>query len=147
MNENPTARTGLGVAVAGVGGGGPRRGSRSGRVLGHAVGPGGGCQLRVADAFLTAVAAQPDSACALLAPGTRQEVEDTAGSCAEGLDEVDAAGAGRVADVEVYGLDAIVRLENDTVFLAFFDNGWLVTAAGCTPEAPERPFTCDVKGG
>lgn len=146
MNENPTARTGLGVR------------SRAWVVVALAAAPAlAACSgtpsvqeaaaARVADAFLTAVAAQPDSACALLAPGTRQEVEDTAGSCAEGLDEVDAAGAGRVADVEVYGLDAIVRLENDTVFLAFFDNGWLVTAAGCTPEAPERPFTCDVKGG
>jgi len=51
----------------------------------------------------------------------------------------------KVAEVEVYGKDAIVHLDNDVLFVARFDEGWRVTAAGCTPR-PDRPFTCTIKG-
>ena len=53
--------------------------------------------------------------------------------------------AGQVRRVEVYGKDAVVHLEKDTVFLARFDDGWRVTAAGCTPNG-DRPYDCDVRG-
>ena len=36
----------------------------------------------------------------------------------------------------------------ETVFLALFDDGWRVTAAGCTRLAgPAEPYDCDVEGG
>jgi hypothetical protein len=38
-----------------------------------------------------------------------------------------------------------VRLDKDVVFLARYDDGWRVTAAGCVPR-PGRPFDCTIKG-
>ncbi|GAB3883222.1 hypothetical protein [Terrabacter terrigena] len=111
---------------------------------GDSPGPAGAGQ--AAEAFAAAVTGQPDAACALVAPGTVKELVDSSGSCAKGITDADLPRAGRALDVEVFGLDAIVRLEHDTMFLAFFDSGWRVTAAGCTPEARERPYSCDLKG-
>ena len=102
---------------------------------------------QAAEAFSDAVhGGTPASACTWLAPQTRQELEDTSGPCLQAIQEADLPGAGRVLEAEVYGLDAMVRMEHDTVFLALFDNGWRVTAAGCSPEEPDRPFTCEIKG-
>ncbi len=101
---------------------------------------------QVATTFADAAQEDPSSACGLLAPDTREELEDTSGPCAESLAEAGLPQAGPVLDVEVYGLDAMVRLEDDTMFLALFDTGWRVTAAGCTPEEPDRPYSCDIKG-
>ena len=101
---------------------------------------------QTAEAFSAAVAADPAGACGLLAPQTRQELEDSDGPCPEAITGADLPQSGHVVDVEVYGLDAVVRLEHDTMFLALFDAGWRVTAAGCTPQEPSRPYSCDVKG-
>jgi hypothetical protein len=101
---------------------------------------------QAAEAFAVAVADRPDGACALVAPGTVKELEDSSGSCSKGIADAELPRAGRVLGVEVYGLDAMVRLEHDTIFLAFFGSGWRVTAAGCTPQEPERPYSCDLKG-
>jgi hypothetical protein len=101
---------------------------------------------RTASTFSSEAADAPEQACALLAPDTRRELEDESGPCTQALEEVGLPAAGRVLDVQVYGLDAMVRLEHDTLFLARFDAGWRVTAAGCTPQEPDRPYSCDVKG-
>ena len=87
-----------------------------------------------------------DGACALLAPDTAMELERAAGSCGRGLTAAQLTDGGRVRDVEVYGLHAIVRLDDDTVFVARFDDGWRVTAAGCVPQG-DGPYDCDIKGG
>ena len=42
--------------------------------------------------------------------------------------------------------DAIVRWGAETMFLARFDNGWLVTAAGCTPRGKDLPYDCSIEG-
>jgi hypothetical protein len=55
------------------------------------------------------------------------------------------AGVASVAETEVYGLAGIVRLRDDTVFVARFRGGWKVSAAGCVP-ATGRSFHCQVKG-
>ena len=99
-----------------------------------------------ARAFTVAARADPSTGCGLLAPATATEVEQTAGSCAEGLADADLPEGGDLREVEVYGLDAMVRLEQDTVFLARFDDGWRITAAGCTPRG-DGPYDCDIKGG
>jgi hypothetical protein len=96
--------------------------------------------------FAQVVTGQPDAACALLAPDTRQELEDSSGPCPQGIADVKLPDAGRVLSVDVFGLDAIVRLEHDTMFLALFDAGWRVTAAGCTPQEEDRPYDCHLKG-
>jgi hypothetical protein len=100
-----------------------------------------------ADAFGATAASDPAAACRLLAPKTRAELESTSGPCPDALAAEPPPVGGRVLDVEVFGLDAMVRLEHDTVFLARFDRGWRVTAAGCVPGPKDRPFTCDVTGG
>jgi hypothetical protein len=87
----------------------------------------------------------PEQACAMLAPGTLTELEDTSGPCDRSLPHEHLPVGTRVADVDVYGKDAMVRLDRDVVFLARFDSGWKVTAAGCTP-VQGRPFDCTLKG-
>ena len=127
----PGTLAGLGLLLAGCSGpGSPRATSAA-----HA-----------AEAFTAAAADRPGAACGLLAPGTAHELVDSSGSCAQGVTEAHLPAAGQVLDVQVYGLDAMVRLQDDTIFLALFDSGWRVTAAGCTAQEPERPYSCDVKG-
>ena len=100
----------------------------------------------VASTFATAVRAEPSAACGLLAPDTREELEATSGPCAQAIAKAGVPQPGPVLDVQVYGLDAMVRLEHDTMFLALFDRGWRVTAAGCTPQEQHRPYSCQIKG-
>ncbi|QTD98409.1 hypothetical protein S1361_13700 [Streptomyces cyanogenus] len=85
--------------------------------------------------------------CAALAPQTRQEVEQSAESpCAKALPDEQLPYGGAVREVQVYGRQAQVVLDGDTVFLSAFPAGWLITAAGCVPR-PEQPYQCKVKGG
>jgi hypothetical protein len=101
---------------------------------------------QTAQRFARAVASDPAAACGLLAPRTRVELEGAGGSCAEALPQRDLPeDAGSVREVKVYGKDAVAYLERDTVFLARFDDGWRVTAAGCSPNG-DRPYDCDVEG-
>ncbi|MEU3775796.1 hypothetical protein AB0F11_21765 [Streptomyces sp. NPDC032472] len=100
-------------------------------------------------AFARAVAGSDfRAACALLAPGTRQELEEGEQKpCVLALVGQDLPGARTrtVHGTEVYGRQAMVRLEEDTLFLSQFDGGWRVVAAGCRPEA-DKPYRCAVKG-
>jgi hypothetical protein len=96
-------------------------------------------------------AAQHGRMCAALAPATREELVQSAKSrCEEAIgkaaDERELPAAGAVRGVDVYGGQARVVLERDTVFLARFPAGWKVTAAGCRPR-PQRPYDCEIKGG
>jgi hypothetical protein len=80
----------------------------------------------------------------MLAPATLQELEAD-GRCEQALAARRLPEARSVRTVQTYGKDAIVHLDQDTVFLARFEDGWRVTAAGCTPDG-ERPYDCAVKG-
>ena len=104
-----------------------------------------GTAAEAAREFSAAAASDPGRACELLAPKTREELEAD-GPCAESLSAKQLPQAQAVRAVEVYAKDAIVHLDQDTVFLGRFDSGWFVTAAGCAPDG-ERPYDCDVKGG
>jgi hypothetical protein len=84
-------------------------------------------------------------ACQLLAPGTLSELRDAFGPCLHSLPQQHLPTGSTVVSVDVYGKDALVRLDRDWVFLARFDQGWRVTAAGCRP-VPDRPFNCQIKG-
>ncbi|MER6590291.1 hypothetical protein ABT214_00175 [Micromonospora purpureochromogenes] len=87
------------------------------------------------------------AACALLAPDTAAELEQTADKpCAEAILEAHLPGPGAVSDSRVYGQWAQVRLNGDTVFLAVFPGGWRVVAAGCTARGDE-PYDCVLQGG
>jgi hypothetical protein len=100
-----------------------------------------------AQEFASAVrAGDAVAACALLAPGTRAELEQSSsGPCAQVLlDEVPSIGAD-VGDVEVFGTAGRVRAGSEVVFLARFRDGWRVSAAGCTPTRGAL-YDCRVKG-
>ncbi|MFE6359257.1 hypothetical protein ACFVP3_04490 [Streptomyces sp. NPDC057806] len=85
--------------------------------------------------------------CAALAPETRSEVEQSEHKeCAEAITAQDLPEGGDVRSAEVYGRQARVVLEGDTLFLSRFPDGWKIVAAGCTPR-PERPYDCVVEGG
>ncbi|MEH1058512.1 hypothetical protein V6U89_25295 [Micromonospora sp. CPCC 206171] len=87
------------------------------------------------------------AACALLAPDTAAELEQSAGRpCAEAILEADLPGPGSVSHSKVYGQWAQVRLNGDTVFLAVCPGGWRVVAAGCTARG-EEPYDCVLQGG
>jgi hypothetical protein len=87
----------------------------------------------------------PADRCALLAPATVAALEhDESQPCAAAL--------GRLADslpnpgdsvqsVAVWGDNAQVRLAGDTLFLTLTEQGWKVTAAGCTAQ-DEGPYQC-----
>ncbi|MFF8653142.1 hypothetical protein [Streptomyces huasconensis] len=85
--------------------------------------------------------------CAALAPGTRDELEHSSElPCARALPEAGLPLAHQLRGVDVYGRQARVVTDRDTLFLSSFPGGWKVTAAGCTPR-PEKPYQCRIKGG
>ncbi|MGA4844163.1 hypothetical protein [Streptomyces sp. G45] len=92
-------------------------------------------------------AADAGRACAALAPGTVEELEESAGQpCVRALPDAGLPPAGGVRHVDVYGGQARVVTERDTLFLSSFPGGWKITAAGCVPRA-DKPYRCLIKGG
>ncbi|MEV6843566.1 sigma-70 family RNA polymerase sigma factor [Actinoplanes sp. NPDC051411] len=85
-------------------------------------------------------------ACAVLAPETASELEESAGKpCAQAVLDEDLPMPGPVADTAVYGQWAQVRLSDDTVFLGVFGDGWRVVAAGCSAQG-DQPYHCTLQG-
>ena len=84
-----------------------------------------------------------ETACALLTPRTREDLVTADGPCARSLpaDEL----GGSVTATDTWSDWAKVDTETDSLFLAKFDSGWLVSAAGCLPEA-NAPYHCLVGG-
>lgn len=101
----------------------------------------------VATAFYRAVAADDGAtACGLLAPQTRQELEESAQApCRTAILEEDLPDAGEVAKLERFGNQAQVRFGTDTAFLAEFEEGWRVVAVSCRPRG-DLPYDCGVEG-
>jgi hypothetical protein len=102
---------------------------------------------RVAADFYAAVSSgDGTAACALLAPKTTSELEQSAGTpCAKAVLEEDIPRAGGARSAKVFGTMAQVDLGSDTAFLARFRDGWKVMAVGCTP-VPRLPYDCAVSG-
>jgi len=104
---------------------------------------------RVATEFARLAGTDPTAACALLAPRTLEQVtQDGDGDCAEGLKSESPRPASRVTSVSVAINGAQVVMDDQVLFLAHFDTGWRVTAAGCTRDAADDavPYQCSVKG-
>jgi hypothetical protein len=102
----------------------------------------------VAQRFRVAMSEDAGSAaCDLLAPVTRRELEHASDLPCQRAVMAEGIPAGRSAALgsDVYGDQARVRFDGDTLFLAQFTGGWLVTAAGCTPRG-ELPYECTIKG-
>lgn len=86
------------------------------------------------------------TACGLLAPQTRSELRQSAQRpCPVAVLEEEVPQVGGVRSSSLFGTQAQVRLEGDTVFLAEFPRGWRVVAAACTPRPP-LPYDCRIKG-
>jgi hypothetical protein len=101
-----------------------------------------------AAAFLRAVAdGDGELACAGLAPTARQELESAEGTpCPRAVTRVPLPGEPAARHADVYGWQARVEVPGDTLFLARFDDGWRVTAAGCRQQPGERPYDCEIQG-
>jgi hypothetical protein len=99
-----------------------------------------------ADDFVTAVHDEDGGrACALLAPATVEELEQSSGeTCAKAvLEEGVDAGARKASST--FGSMSQVGYAEDVVFLAEFDDGWRVVAASCTPRRG-GPYDCAIQG-
>lgn len=100
--------------------------------------------------FAATATADPAAACADLAPRTRDELERSAEqSCDEALPQENLPASTVVTRADLAGHSAKVDLDGQTVFLARFDSGWKVVAAGCAKALDEAstPYTCQVQGG
>jgi len=107
----------------------------------------------VTRAFYQAIGSQDGAtACRLLAPPTRSEVESSSGEpCARGILEEDVQEGTGAPRVKVYATMALVRWAQETTFVTRYDFGWRVYAAGCSPD-PQSPadadrYDCNVQGG
>jgi len=103
---------------------------------------------QAADDFLAKASSDPAAACELLAPDTRKRLAEQAdGDCASGLQEAGLQGPSAVEAVTVAALSARVRMSGQAVFLARFDDGWRVTAAGCTRSSDDEavPYDCELE--
>lgn len=102
----------------------------------------------VADGFHAALADRDGpAACALLAPATRSELEQAAGKpCSQAIVEERLPSPGGSGTVHVFNTASSVEYQGETTFLALFDDGWKVMAAGCTARPP-HPYDCTISGG
>ena len=99
--------------------------------------------------FAATWSADPQTACALLAPRSRDELERTSEqSCEEALPSENLPASTVVTRTDLAGHSARVDLDGQTVFLARFDSGWKIVAAGCSKQydEPSTPYTCQVQG-
>lgn len=96
--------------------------------------------------YRAAAAGDSADACALLAPETRRElIQSEQAPCEEALASVDLPAVGGSIEAQRFGHQAQVRFDTDTAFLAEYDDGWRVVAAGCTARDP-LPYDCDLAG-
>lgn len=105
---------------------------------------------KVAVRFVGAASGDPAMGCQLLAPDTREQLEDDAEQeCVKALPEAGIPSSRGRHTVTIAGHSAQVRFDDQTVFLARFTEGWRVTAAGCERETSDiqRPLTCEIDGG
>ncbi|MFF4271962.1 hypothetical protein [Streptomyces sp. NPDC001536] len=85
--------------------------------------------------------------CEALAPETRDAVEESGkADCEKAVAAQEIPLGGDIRGTDVYGRQARVVLESDTLFLSRFADGWKVVAAGCTPREG-RPYQCTLQGG
>ena len=112
------------------------------------LGPDSTAAADVAVAFHRAVQdGDGNAACGLLAPATVEDLESTSGQpCPDAVLAADLTDAREVQDTQAFGRGAQVLMDGDAVFLAVFDDRWLITAAGCTARG-DRPYDCTLKGG
>lgn len=109
-----------------------------------------GAAASAAERFTAAAASDPAAACELLAPQTRKHLEDeTERACRSVIAGQHLPTERHAVRTQVAGHSAQVVLPHQTVFLALFDSGWKVVAAGCRRSSSDTatPYECVLKGG
>jgi hypothetical protein len=88
------------------------------------------------------------AACDELSENTASKLEQQEKKpCDEAILGVELPKGGAVAATGVYVKSAYaLRAGGDTDFLSEGPKGWTISAAGCTPTAPERPYDCELEG-
>jgi hypothetical protein len=91
------------------------------------------------------------AACALLSPSTQSKLEDERKKpCAEAIVEVasDIEPHGSVAKVSVAESEGFVESSGGTSFFVDKEGAsWKVSAAGCSAQAGDAPYSCQLEGG
>jgi hypothetical protein len=89
-----------------------------------------------------------EAACAELSEETAGKLEQQEElPCEEAVLELELPRGGTAAETGVYVTSASVDLvEGGTTFLDEGAQGWKVSAAGCTPTAPNLPYDCELEG-
>jgi hypothetical protein len=103
---------------------------------------------RRAQRFHDALARQDGrTACAQLNAETVSRLEREEGtSCEEAVVGLELPRQGTAGEAVVYVRSASVELAGgSTTFLDEGPQGWRVSAAGCTPSAPEQPYECELE--
>jgi hypothetical protein len=105
--------------------------------------------IAVSDSFHAALEARDGSAaCAELSEEAVQTVErQEKRPCPDAVLELDLPKGARASAAEVWVTSGYADLPGADV--AFFENGsagWKVTAAGCSPSSPGRPYDCELGG-
>jgi hypothetical protein len=97
--------------------------------------------------FYAAVAAADGAtACGLLTEPAQNEIEKSSSSpCDQGILDEELSDPGQPRRAEVYGDEARLELDGDTVFLSHEADGWRIAAAGCQP-VPGEPDDCTIQG-
>jgi hypothetical protein len=87
------------------------------------------------------------AACAELSEETSTTLEQQEGDpCDEAILAIELPPGREVSDTSVYVTSASVSLlEGGTLFLDEASDGWEISAAGCTPTAPELPYDCELE--
>jgi hypothetical protein len=105
--------------------------------------------IAVSDEFHAALEERDGArACARLSEETLETLEQEEMSpCPEAILELDLPAGARASSADFYVTSAYAELPgSDTVFLDEGPEGWRISAAGCTPSEPERPFDCELGG-
>jgi hypothetical protein len=87
-------------------------------------------------------------ACSRLTEETVETLEqEEMAPCPDAILELDLPAGARASRADFYVTSAYAELAGgDTVFLDQGPEGWRISAAGCTPSEPERPFDCELGG-
>jgi hypothetical protein len=67
--------------------------------------------------------------------------------CQDAVLRLELPGRAAAASSRVYLISAYVLLaDGSATFLSEGPAGWKISAAGCTPTAPDRPYDCELEG-
>ena len=104
---------------------------------------------RVAESFYAALdQGDGEAACDMLAPQTQSKLErQERAPCETAILDLDLPRGASAAETSVYVTSASVSLaEGGRTFLDEYEEGWRVSAAGCTSTAPDLPYECELEG-